>query len=806
MGGKSGGESQVADYRLSMHIGICLKVDAVLALYYNEKQFWTGEVTTNQRVYVYQPELNGGQKKEGGLVGNVDFLIGGDTQTMPAELAAKVGRTEATCPAYRGITSLFFTAGLDSIFFKNNRPVSIPGFLWSCNNPYIGTVWATVRCSPKTTLTAGEAMIGPDANPSHIIMECLRDTDFGMGAPATAVDAASFDAAGHTLYLEQFGLSIGWFQQSMIEDFIKEVLDHIQATLFVNPTNGLLTLKLLRDDYDVEELQTLDVTNAVLNSHARKLWGETVNEIVVTWTNPLNEQEETVSYQDLANVAIQGAPVSASRNFYGVRNAELAGRLCVRELRASAAPLRIAEVDANRSAWKQLPGGVVKVNFPVEGDDLVNVMMRVAQVDYGKSTDGSVKISLIEDIFALSKPVAPLPPGTGWVDESEDPAPMAEAKVITMPRYMISATTTNDPDDLEYPEVYAGILAAQTGKDTNSYDLVTEVPQPNADPELDSVATRSVLGKAKITSILGQTDTTVITGDPLAATGRGPRINGFAVFGDDEGTMEIALISAVDGDTGAWTLKRGVLDTVPREWPAETPVWFLTAGSLIDDPIIRSVGEEVTYQLLSRTSRGLLAVEDAPEVTGTLTARPYLPLRPANVKFNGDAFVDHDASDGEDIEITWSTRNRLLEETNLLLWTDPSVPPEYLQRTVITIYLQDMTLLWRHEWLYTEESYTIPMEWLRGRDRVYITVGSARKGYVSHQSFGMWMEDLPAGVAVDPPVVEEPDEPDPPEPETPEPETPEYSDPLEPPPRWGRDHDETSFEDLFDGPGGLGDL
>src|SRR5690606_12901100 len=92
----------------------------------------------------------------------------------------------------------------------------------------------------------------------------------------------------------------------------------------------------------------------------RKLWGETTNEIVVTWTNPASEDEETITYQSLGNIAMQGEVVSEGRNYYGIRNVELANTVAARDIVSASYPLAMATVEVDRRQWDILPGDCVK--------------------------------------------------------------------------------------------------------------------------------------------------------------------------------------------------------------------------------------------------------------------------------------------------------------------------------------------------------------------------------------------------------------------------------------------------------------
>ncbi len=112
MGGKSGdAKMRVASYYMSIHFGICHgPVDAIEGIYCGEKKAWEGSFTGHGRFNISKRNLFGGEKKEGGLSGTVYVLPGGPDQVMPEDMAARVGLTPRSMPAYRGITSLFFSA------------------------------------------------------------------------------------------------------------------------------------------------------------------------------------------------------------------------------------------------------------------------------------------------------------------------------------------------------------------------------------------------------------------------------------------------------------------------------------------------------------------------------------------------------------------------------------------------------------------------------------------------------------------------------------------------------------------------
>ncbi|WP_288959810.1 phage tail protein [uncultured Sulfitobacter sp.] len=815
MGKRGGGSAKVEvnEYRLSMHYNIAWEVDALLAIQVDDREAWRGEATDLTAININKPDLFGGNKKEGGLAGTAYFLPGRDDQIMPNNLAYRLGLTSQTCPAYRGLSGVFFVGstgysgyggvgvnGVLSSFFNVNpafSTASAGGFYWTANSPFIKPASFTVARAPKglnpayakiaNPFYATKGLAGYDANGAHIIFECMTNEDWGMGSPASFFDVPAFDACGLTLFNEGFGLSMMWTQQSSIEDFVSEVLDHVQASVFPNPATGLITMKLLRDDYDYESLREINPSNAKLTNFQRKMWGETANELVVSYTNPENEQEETVTQQDLAAVAAQGGVISDSRQYYAIRRSDLASEVAARDIRAASSPLASCEAECDRSKWDVLPGGVLKLTWPRH--NIYNLVVRVLDVDYGKAGDPAIRLTLIQDVFSLTKSIPQPTEDTQWGNTFEEPRAIDEAVVFTLPAFMTLGRLGALFDDLQYPEAVAGILAFQESNDTISYNLWAEKLLANGNNVFQNIGTKSLLGRATMLNPLYEEAVTEISGLPFVELSRGPEIGQFAFIGDgtDEGT-EIAVLRGFDEATDTWTLDRGVLDTVPRQWPTETPVWFVPINAAIaDNDQLRSAGETPEYKILPRTSLGVLDIDDAGITTGTIGVRPHAPLRPSNIQVNGQAFGLYDATNETDLVVTWSHRNRLTEDGQVVKWDAAGVTPEHGQQTIVTVYRADGTEMIKFTGFYTLETLTIPVSYLQEEQSVSIRVHSERGGLRSLQNYSAHVVNIPqvanpAPPPADPPPAEaEPAAPGPDPDPTPDPLPPADTPPAQPP-------------------------
>lgn len=601
-------------------------------------------------------------------------------------------------------------------------------------------------------ITSGSAVDAPDANPAHIIYECLTNTDWGMGAASSIINVASFEAAGQTLFNEGLGLSLTWMTSDTIENFVSEILDHILATIFVNPSDGLITIKLIRDDYDAATLPELNPDNCTVTSFDRKLWGETTNEIVVTWTNPINESEETVTVQDLANASIQGAVVSDSRNYYGIRNSALALQLATRDLRSASSPLASFELEVDRSAWNFVPGGVVKLVYPEDG--INGVVLRIGRIDYGKPGTPTIRISATEDVFGLPTSNYTVVEGSSWEDAAVPPMVMPYTQFLTAPRYFVENSI--DITQAEYPDALTLVLAAAESSGVSGYRLFGIKPSPNGQPEASDLGYRSVVGHAELAEAITADYKTTL---PSTAIGdySGPvytYLNCFVVMGDggDAGT-EIGLISQVT-DTGI-VVQRGLLDTVPRNWPIGTPLWFFAVDLALTDTTVRADGETPQYKIVTETSLGVLPLDVAPIQTASLTARAWLPNRPANVKVGTVAFGTAWMAGASTIAVSWANRNRLMEPTEVVKWYDGTITPESGQTTKITVMKPDRTVLTTHEGL-TGVVFDLPVASLGGELETIVRVTAVRDGLESLQG-----HEIALSNAVDDPGVEPTPDPDP---------------------------------------------
>lgn len=738
--GSSDSKIKVVQYFMSIWYGLGIgPVDRIERIRIDEKEVWKGTLGQSGVIKIDDNDLFGGITKEGGVFGSMTYLDGKSTQTIPQYLAEKLGFTEATCPAHRGLATLFLSGGVAPstggeygngknflIVREGDNPTGLnaafadqtlsyeKGFYWRANQPNIPPLRVTARRAPKV-LNPEHAMIGPDANVVHVIYEVMTNTDWGIGMPAAAINTAVWEAASEVVFNEGIGISLMWTEQQSAEDFIADLLGYIEGVIYTNPRTGLLDIKLIRADYNPAALFEITPDNAQLSGFQRKMWGETTNEIVVTWTNPDTEEEETITVQEPGNLAMQGYPVSDSKNYPGVRSSSLAMKLARRDLRVAASPLMSCRAVVNRSAWDIVPGSVVKLTWPEHG--MSNVVMRVMDVDYGKTNDSAVKLALTEDIFGLDAGEYYTPPASMWQSGEADPTPMDHSLVTTLPYYLIEQMGL-DVAALQEPQVYVAVLGADDQNDISQYRIVFQRNRPSGAVVWRGSEVRSLMSRSVLTDQLNFSETSNTAHISVPTSGFGVNDEQIALIGGADAEQELCVVLNVGQSTV--TLKRGILDTTPKAWPAGTPIWFIPLDADIVDDVKRYAGQTLTYRLLSTTSKGTLRVSEAPNLIGTTTRRPWLPLRPARCRVNGTANGTVNAVGDANLSLTWANRNRLFEDSVLLGWDEGNVAPEEGQTTKITVLSADKTTVLHTVNDLTGTSYTLPTS----------TFGAASRGWV----------------------------------------------------------------------------
>lgn len=614
----------------------------------------------SKQIYINAPTLFGGNKGEGGIKGTCDVMMGEPTQ--PVNLALKEMLGAATLSAFRGVLTLFYDGLIASL-----NPYPKP---WRFRIRRILKGWAddnvfyAAKC--RIDITVDGKLIRA-MNGAHIIYQCLTDPDWGRGMDPALIDTAAFEAAADTLYDEGFGLCMKWVRQDTVEEFIQQVIDHIGAALYVSRTTALVTLKLIRADYDVETIPSFDRTNGVVTviedqntSHA-----PTVNEIIVKFVDPRTGEDGEVRAQNIALIQAYGSVVSDTLQYPGIPTAALAGRIAMRDLRIKGLPLRRMKLQFNRAAYNVEPGGVFKFSDPSRG--IGNIVLRVGLVEDGLNMGSDINVTCVEDVFGLNSssyigvPDVVGPPVGGVL-------PAAYERVFEASYY-----------DMRLLLPAAGIMAnvgyvvAAAARATELHQDFTLYTDENPD-ELEErggspfraagVLSENVLFSDLLIVVEGMFESDLVT------------IGMSAMIGD-----EIVRVDSFNSLTNEVWISRGCADTIPANHLAGEVVLFYNRIGAVD-PTAYGEGDVVYGKVITRTSAAELNPTLATAHEVTIIGRPGRPYPPGNVRVN-DVQYGFPMVFPPLLEVTWAHRNKVVQAENLVSHLEAGLtPPEGLTYTI----------------------------------------------------------------------------------------------------------------------------
>lgn len=454
MGGSSKKQTVGYKYFFGLHMGIGRgPVDALHEIRVADKQAWYGRATGNTTIQINKPDLFGGEKKEGGVKGPLELMMGGPDQEASSGIKAMLGNV---LPGFRGAFTAFYN-GLVSV--NNPYPKAWKFRLNRVLKGWDGPVWNPSKAQiPLDPTIAPPAINEPCAmNPAHIIYECLTNRVWGRGLSASKIDLDSFLAAADTLYAERFGLCLKWTRKDSIENFIQGVIDHIGATLYVSRTTKLYTIKLIRGGYNLNDLPLFDTESGILSISDASVAsiGSTVNAVQVKYHDWENDEERTVSVKNAAAIVSAGGIVNqVTRDFPGIPVVSLALRVAQRELRAVSTALRKFTITMDRRGEDFAPGDVFAIQDPKRG--IPKMAVRVGRVEDGTLLDGKITLTVVQDVFTLPATTMAADVPSSWVPPNTTPC-IDQQHVFEAPYFLMVRTMSKA--DLDYVGQDSGYIA-----------------------------------------------------------------------------------------------------------------------------------------------------------------------------------------------------------------------------------------------------------------------------------------------------------------------------------------------------------
>lgn len=524
-----------------------------------------------------------------------------------------------------------------------------------------------------------DALVGPvaefDLNPAHIIREVLISPDTGGSGDGSRINNESFEAAADRLYDEEFGLSLLWDGDQSRGDFISLVENHIDARVSQNRRTGLWEIDLIRDDYDEEELFEVDRSNVIEWTNVNRPENHTLqNQVIVKFNKPEVGEQGSITATNGASLRFMDPPmiILEERTYEGIQKSSLASRVASRDLLAVSSPLLRATATMTWLPTELNRGSAVILNDQKVGID--NVIARITEIRDGDGRDNSIEVDFIEDRFSIGNE------GEIAIEEYRPPVIIAEPGdprlVEEAPYWVLGQETgfselnqslSEDPD--------SGILHVAFGN-PNGRVIDGDVRFDDDGEGFEDGGVADALPSftllSRMTRIASHSRVIVETEDSIEDIPP----NTLAIIGNEVLEIESVEEGGSWGENDYWKpvqepvgqfftveLKRGCLDTVPDWHHAGDKILPWGINSLISEEFTSS--DSVDVKILTSTSREQLFEDEAPTDTVVFDSRAIRPYPVGSVEADG-GFSSPNYDPNQDYNITWSHRNRLTQEDQVV--------------------------------------------------------------------------------------------------------------------------------------------
>jgi len=576
---------------------------------------------------VNRPELFGGEKKGGGIIGRIAYLDGvGDPE--PEALTFLESRQGGESPHYLGVCSLVI---MNTELGTNTATLSPWGFDMGGYFNKLGV--------PDTWV-----IVNQGANAACFLYECLVNEEWGRGEDPNNVDKDTFVEVAETLHNEGIGCHFVWSESETIATIMDKVLQDIFGFWIQDPySGGKISLKLLRAySGAISDLRVLKPLK-VVKGKARAA-NEGANQVIVNYKVHRNYEDESASYTVTSTTSLQlseGILKTKTIDLPTIGDETSAALIANMHLMVESFPLATYTIDVDEFDDQLVPGEFVSYTHSLAGVTKTKIH-RVLATDI---KNNRATVTIIEDMYSYAM-AGKLQSATVSATDSSKQYPTEVVAIPYQLYYRMSVNPTIKSSGIQ-PQVL-GIL--------NNFDSASvarwsvDIPSKNPNKDTTVIESSKDTGYFVSTSALGASvldgqlpDTVLVGASPNLVAGHDVTF-GYASTGE---WLGLTLF-----DNSTLHVVRGIMGSVPRPIPAGTVIWLIptdnpsTSTALSSITVTNSTSSGVDWwshsSHLKETSLGSSTTSPTLEVSDYQHKDKLTSvLPPSVVRINGIICANH---------------------------------------------------------------------------------------------------------------------------------------------------------------------
>lgn len=661
-GGGQGRPTVGYRYYMSIFMGLCRgPIDSIEEIKIGDRTAWPiakGHHGSNSPLndsgtsQINAGNLFGGDKREGGIEGKLQLYMGKPGQILSARLKNMIG---GIMPEMRGVVTLWYDGLIASL---NPYPKPWKIRVRRTINGWFGPVWQ----SKLAVIWLNDREVKA-YNAAHILYEASTNYQWGLNKPRSQMDDGKWTAAAKQLKREDMGLCLAYRPGADdIDEFVAFVLRHIAASIYTDRETGLLSIKLIRNDYTKEELTLYGYNSGLLSveEDTEYMPSQLVNEVIVKYNHVQSDSTRSVRLQNLASIQESGRN-SVEIDYSGFAIARLASRAGQRDLRGLSSPKKF-KITLDRRAWKEFPGSVFRISAPER--QLADVIIRAEECDYQSVEDGEkIIITGSLDIYGLPASEFIEAPENEWDYPTTDPANASNyiIREMTYHEFVVNASRYV-VKNLEDTDTGLAVFAVRPFPMAMNYNVLSRSGVADFTGTFSIGYAPSALAVGTITPYEADIEfDTASDADSLEV--------GMIIQVDSEMMLVNSFTYDEETATGTLNVSRGIIDTIPAAHD-DNVRWFVITdlGTDAKDWITSDI---VDVKLQTVTSTAVIDEGDVPTQTIIMGARQNRPYAPGNVKVNTTPIYQGVTFGSEpslslvgqtNLALTWAHRDRLSQQ------------------------------------------------------------------------------------------------------------------------------------------------
>jgi hypothetical protein len=234
------------------------------------------------------------------------------------------------------------------------------------------------------------------ANPIDIIYDILK-RDLKM--PDSMINVDSFATAAGTIESEGIYVGMVMTSEKKVTYWFDRLLQVVDGALYYDPLTNLLTIKLFRDDYDVDDL--IELTDSMISDLVvdAPSWQDTYNKITFKYTDPFKDDVASVEYINTASRVTLGYDRPKTIDLAILNSPNVVGKVANRMMAKLGIPYSTVKFKIDAIDFPNIHiGAVFKLNSEKMG--ISGKVYRVMKLTGDSEDKAYINVTAIEDFYA----------------------------------------------------------------------------------------------------------------------------------------------------------------------------------------------------------------------------------------------------------------------------------------------------------------------------------------------------------------------------------------------------------------------